>query len=202
MEIGALHLPAKVPPAAKIKYVDILSKEELEIRYPELSDEIVEVDILDDGEYLRRIDTQDFVIANHFLEHCQDLIGAVENMLRVLKPGGVLMASVPDKRFIFDSERPVTTFEHLLRDNEDGPEWSRRQHFEEWVTLVDKIRGQDATEAKVEELMLTNYSIHYHVWRQVDLNECLVKMQKEIGFHSISSSCIRAKSSKVKSFLC
>ena len=99
------------------------------------------VDIVDDGERLETIGdlTQDFVIANHFIEHSQNPIGAIENMLRVLKHGGILYLAVPDKRYTFDIDRPVTTIEHLLQDYEQGPQWSKRQHFEEWSRFIDKI---------------------------------------------------------------
>ena len=44
---------------------------------------------MDDGERLATIAdaTQDFVIANHFLEHCQDPLGALGNMSACCDPG-------------------------------------------------------------------------------------------------------------------
>lgn len=185
LEIGALHFPTKVPPTADVKYVDILTNEQLAKHYPEVpADQMVPVDIVDDGQYLHKVDdgTQDFVIANHFLEHCDNPLAAVENMLRVLKPGGILFMAVPDKRYTFDADRPVTSFEHVLRDYREEPEWSRRQHFEEWVTMVNKVQGKDQVEAQVHRLMSMNYSIHYHVWRQVDVNELLTRAIKELDF--------------------
>ena len=134
IKIGALHNPLLLPQSAKIKYVDRMSLPDLRKQYPELgSKELVDVDILDDGELLATIkdSTQDFVIANQFLEHCQNPIGAIRNMLRVLKEGGVLYLSIPDKRYSFDADRPVTSIEHLLKDYQEGPEWSKKQHFEE-----------------------------------------------------------------------
>ena len=132
IEIGALHLPTKVPETANVKYLDILPLDELKKHYPDLLEEyeLVNVDIVDDGEYLVKIgdNTQDFVIANHFLEHCQNPIVAVENMLRVLKPGGILFMSVPDMRYTFDIDRPVTTFEHLLDHYKNGPGWLKKEH--------------------------------------------------------------------------
>ena len=52
--------------------------------------------------------SQDFVIADHFIEHCQDPISALTIHFRVLKTGGILYMAVPDKRFTFDKDRPVT----------------------------------------------------------------------------------------------
>ena len=100
IEIGALHNPLKLPIRASAKYVDRLSVPDLRQQYPELaSEELVEVDILADGERLETIEdsSQDFVVANHFVEHCQNPVGAVLNMLRVLKPAGILYLALPDK---------------------------------------------------------------------------------------------------------
>jgi hypothetical protein len=45
---------------------------------------------------------------------------ALGNMIRVLRPGGVLYLAVPDKRYTFDADRPVTPTDHLLRDHREG----------------------------------------------------------------------------------
>lgn len=173
IEIGALHNPLDVPHSAHVRYVDHLPVDELRRHYPELaSAPLVDVDVVDDGERLATIGdaTQDFVIANHFLEHCEDPLGAIGNMIRVLRPGGVLYLAVPDKRYTFDAARPVTPAEHVLRDHREGPEGSRRAHYEEWARLVDKV---DEPEAHATALLDRGYSIHFHAWTQAELLELL-----------------------------
>ena len=111
---------------------------DLRREYPELADwDLTEVDIVDDGEKLAKIpaESQDFIIANHFLEHTEDPIGTIETHLGKLKPGGVLFYAVPDKRFTFDFRRPVTPIEHMVADFEEGPERSRAEHYREWCRL-------------------------------------------------------------------
>ena len=173
IEIGALHNPLEIPKSARVRYVDHLAVDELRTQYPELANEpLVSVDVVDDGERLGKIGdaTQDFVIANHFLEHCEDPLGALGNMIRVLRPGGVLYLAVPDKRYTFDVDRPVTPTDHLLRDHRDGPEGSRRGHYEEWARLVDKV---EEPEAHATALLERGYSIHFHAWTQTELFELL-----------------------------
>ena len=185
IEIGALHHPTKAGPGARVKYVDRMAEPELRRQYPELdSENLVRVDIIDDGETLRtfRDATQDFVIANHFVEHCEDPIGAVGNMLRVLKEGGVLFMAIPDKRFTFDRDRPVTPLEHLLRDHDEAPAWSRRQHYEEWARLVNNVRDSPGLQSEVERLMATRYAIHYHVWTQLEMLEFILALRKMWSF--------------------
>ncbi len=90
--------------------------------------------------------------------------------------------AIPDKRFTFDAERPITPFEHLLRDHHQGPAWSRRQHFEEWVRYKEQREGDEAI-ARIEELMAMGYTgTHYHVWSQAELLEFFASLQKQRGF--------------------
>jgi SAM-dependent methyltransferase len=179
LEIGALHNPLRVGHKAHVRYVDRLPVAKLRRHYPELAKErLVGVDILDDGERLSSVGdtTQDFVIANHMLEHCQDPLGALQHMLRVLKPGGILFLAVPDKRRTFDSERACTSFEHLLRDHVEGPEWSKQQHFEEWVRFVDKVTDDHAAREQVAALIAADYSIHFHVWTATDFAKLVLAL--------------------------
>jgi predicted SAM-dependent methyltransferase len=184
IEIGALHNPLVVPPTARVRYVDRMTETELRSQYAELASyNLVHVDIVDDGTLLRTVDeaSQDFVIANHFLEHCPNTIEAIENMLRVLKSDGILYLAIPDKLHTFDIARPVTTIDHLLRDYEEGHEWSRRADFEEWTRLVNKTREELVAE-ETDRLMEMDYSIHYHVWTQAEMLELIYTLQKRLNF--------------------
>ena len=184
IEVGALHRPLRVPPDVTVRYVDRLSLDELREQYPTLSNrDLLPVDIVDDGERLTSVpDTsQDFVIANHFLEHCEDPLGALLNFLRVLRDGGVLFLTVPDKRYTFDRDRPVTPLPHLIADHECGPDGSRHAHLAEWARLV--LKEPDGSVAdRVAELEATGFSIHYHVWTQRELMELLLEMRQRIDF--------------------
>ena len=185
IEIGALHAPLQVGPAANVKYVDRLNVPELRKLYPELeSYEIVQTDILDDGQYLATIgdESKDFVIANHFLEHCPNPLEALRNIHRVLKVGGLFFLALPDKRFTFDVDRPVTSFDHLLKDFQEGPEWSKRGHYEEWVNVVSKPPAEDA-EAQMQDLMEKEVWIHFHVWTQSEMFELLANIRKTLGLN-------------------
>jgi SAM-dependent methyltransferase len=136
VEIGALNAPLALPPSLSVRYVDRMPVSELRRQYPELKGtELVEPDLLDDGERLSKLadQSQDFVIANHFLEHCENPILAVINMFRVLRTGGTLYLAIPDMRYTFDRHRRVTPIEHLVQDFQRGPEQSRVQHFEEFA---------------------------------------------------------------------
>jgi predicted SAM-dependent methyltransferase len=189
LEIGALHRPLKTPPQARVRYVDRMSVEDLVASYAEdvAGKELVPVDVVDDGETLATVDddSQDFIVANHFLEHTGDPIGAIGNHLAKLRPGGVLFYAVPDKRYSFDFRREVTTLDHLVRDHEEGPEVSRREHYDEWgllVTGTDEERAAANWPERGAEmaraLEAEDYSIHHHVWTESAFLELLLHCQE------------------------
>jgi len=185
IEIGALNSPLKVYNKAKVKYVDWLKEKELREQFPELDKiKIKEPDIIDDGETLSRIqdDSQDFVIANHFFEHCENPIKTFENFLRVLKSDGIIFLAVPDKRLTFDKNREITPLEHLIRDYEEGPEWYVKEHYKDWVINVLDKHGQSIDES-VEELMRQNYRIHFHVWTYIDLLKLFIYLKEKRNFN-------------------
>lgn len=166
LEIGALHHPLAVPRGVRVRYVDRLDVAGLRREFPELAEyPLVPVDVIDDGETLRTVadESQDFVIANHFLEHCQNPLGTLERLVQVLRPGGILYLAVPDKRGTFDRDRPLTRFKHLVRDYECGPAGSYERHVREYAALVDRQSGAEL-EARVRNLIARDYRIHFHVW--------------------------------------
>jgi predicted SAM-dependent methyltransferase len=184
IEVGALHAPLEVPDTVKVYYVDRMSVSELRKQYPELNGtNLIEADIVDNGETLSSIPDNfwDFVIANHMIEHCQNPIGALENFLRVVKPGGIIYMGVPDKRYIFDVDRPMTSLDHLIRDYKEGPEWSKVSHYNEYVRLVEKFPEEQVL-ARQQALINIDYSIHFHVWTSETFSEWLFYCQKQLGF--------------------
>ncbi len=179
LEIGALHLPLATPPHADVRYVDRMPVEQLRSEYPELTDwDLTPVDVIDNGELLATIpeSSQDFIVANHFLEHCEDPIRTIRTHLGKLRPGGVLFYAVPDKRHTFDFRRPVTPLDHFIADHEQSPERSRREHYVEWTRMVI-VEGGESEErllARAEELEAAEYSIHMHVWTQAEFLQLIL----------------------------
>jgi hypothetical protein len=183
LEIGALNRPLGVPDDCRVTYVDRMDVIGLREHYPELADQpLVPVELIDDGETLERVpeSSQNFIIANHILEHTQDPVGTIERHLRRLKPGGVLYLAVPDGRFTFDVLRPATPLEHLYRDYEEGPAWSYLDHVREWVACVKQLTGE-AAEAEERRTVATGYSIHFHVWGQQEFLEMLVDIRRRLN---------------------
>jgi SAM-dependent methyltransferase len=193
IEIGALHNPLKVSSKAHVKYLDRYDYTGLNAHYPELKRSFVKVDIIDDGELLGAVadGSQDFVIANHFLEHCKNPLLTLSHMYRVLKKNGILYLALPDKRFTFDAKRPITPLEHLLQDYHTGPEFSKLQHYEEWVRLVDGIEDTACAAKRTKELMEQDYSIHFHVWTQREIMEMILHLKQLFGIQFDLEVCLK-----------
>lgn len=184
IEIGALHMPLPLPSGAHVKYLDRLPVENQRMLYPELSLlPLVPVDIVDDAEDLGSLpdESQDFLIANHVIEHMQNPIAALERWLQVLRPGGVLFFAVPDKRYTFDKHRPLTSIEHVLHDYREGPDASQEAHFAEIARIVEKTPEEEIAR-RVSQARTANESPHYHVWTDSTFRELLDYCRAELAF--------------------
>ncbi|MBY0526477.1 MAG: class I SAM-dependent methyltransferase [Gemmataceae bacterium] len=187
IEIGALNCPLFVPRGVQVTYIDrwdtTTLREQLRDHHDYSRRPLVPVDRVDDGETLATLPTesQDFVIANHFIEHVPDPIRTIRRHLDVLRPEGILFLAVPDRRWTFDRKRQVTSLEHLHRDYEEGPEWSFLDHVREWAELVENRTGSDL-EARIAALAAQGRpNIHYHVWTLHQLMELLPHLRKRLA---------------------
>jgi SAM-dependent methyltransferase len=172
IEIGALTAPLRTPPGVTVRYVDRFDRDELiaqegaSLRSAGVDpNAIVEVDFVEDAERLAGIPDRsvDFVIAIHVLEHLQDPIEALTNLVRVVRPGGQVLIVLPDPRLTFDRHRQRTTVEHVLVDHASGPAASRPGHHLEWARDIEGLVG-DQMHARAAEFSATDARHHFHVW--------------------------------------
>lgn len=181
IEIGALNNPLQLgKKVSSVLYVDIADKEGLIGQNPETGKTgIYKPDMIADAEDLRPLlsNSLDFVIACHVLEHLPNPLKALMEIWRVLKPGGILYLSVPDKRFTFDNKRPVTTLKHVIEDYKEGATVeTSTEHYQEWVDLVE-LQKQKPLFTSVDAAK--RYRIHFHVWVPESIPEILQYLAKE-----------------------
>jgi SAM-dependent methyltransferase len=185
IEIEALDRPLPLPRGTQVTYVGRLWSPALRQAHPELnSRRLAPVSVIDNGERLERFadGSQDFVVAQRLLDHCQDPIGAFRSIFRVLRDHGIAYLTTRDKRHSADRQRSAAPLAHLLRDHQHSPEWSKRQHIEEHVRLVNEVHDPVEMAEQVDSLLSMGYSICYHVWTPRDLIEFLRYMRRQVPF--------------------
>ena len=127
LEIGPLNKPLvkkeELESNGEIFYLDHLSREELQEKFKDEAsvkkDEIVSIDfVCRDGDLLKATSghTFDYVVASHMIEHAPNLLLFLSDVHNILKPGGTCVLIIPDKRFTFDINRPVSTFGSVLEN--------------------------------------------------------------------------------------
>ncbi|GAB5561448.1 MAG: hypothetical protein SynsKO_30950 [Synoicihabitans sp.] len=170
LEIGAFHEPAEVPPAASVEYFDAMDAERAAELFPEIpAKDFVTVDHIGDIDHDGLAQFGDaefeFVICNHVIEHVANPIKLVRDVFRIIRPGGTLVLSAPDKHYTYDKDRPLTTFDHLWADFENNVTENDDEHY------MDFFRGAAPHVLEFDPIHLP-YNInrvrerreHAHVW--------------------------------------
>ena len=122
MEIGPLTSPIVSRGEGEVIYVDHADTETLRRKYAGHANldvgAIVEVDAIWNAATLQQAigpaRKVDYVIASHVVEHVPDLLGWLNEVREVLRPGGQLRLIVPDRRFTFDRLRQETRLSDIL----------------------------------------------------------------------------------------
>ena len=171
IEIGALHqpLPLGATHISHIRYVDLLTLAQMRQHFPELSSyRLTAPDVIDDGEVLGYFPngSLDFIIANHFIEHARNPIGAIKVWINKLKPGGIIWMAIPHRHYTFDVDRPLSSLEHLINDDVLPPDVRKTydfEHYLEWSESVCKKSGE-AIDQYAHQLAQSGEAIHFHTF--------------------------------------
>lgn len=126
--------------------------------------------------------SQDFVIASHVLKHVADALGLLVDAHRVLRPGGVMLILLPDRRRTFDKDRASTPLAHLAAEHAAGVTEADDAHVEDFLggtgTDVDAIPAE--RRPAVFDLHRRR-SIHVHVWQEQEWPEVVAHGIRELG---------------------
>lgn len=125
--------------------------------------------------------TFDFILSEHTLEHIGNVLRALKEWIRVLKPGGHLILFLPHKDRTNDRLRSRTTLAHLIEDFENNVPDDDPAHVEEWIENVTRAGGipEHYRHIPKSELARTG-SIHHHVWVAEDIKEVLEYLGLEV----------------------
>ena len=134
-------------------------------------------------------ESYDFLIASHCLEHCANALKTMQEWVRLLKPNGVILLVLPDKRYTFDHKRNITLFEHLLDDYNLSTDEKDLYHLEEILALHDL--EQDPLAGDIEQfkarsiLNYENRCLHHHVFNFELLSELCKYFKLKIKFKTL-----------------
>ncbi len=186
IEIGALHQPALVPSRCRVSYVDAMTKEEGAKLFAELDPstlvEVSQVVNLDtEGLAPFKTGSLDFVILNHVIEHVANPMKVVGELFRVLKEGGIAVISAPDKRFCFDRDRELTSFDHLFSEFQQGVTSVTDEHYLDFLKAVHPEhfnQPKEIVQEYVEKVKARRE--HAHVWNSDTFENFLVETLKRL----------------------
>lgn len=182
LEIG----PSLRPCAPKgkgyhVEIVDFMGRQELVERYSSMgldTSQIEEVDYIWDGhsyaETTGRINSYDYIIASHVIEHVPDFIGFLQDCSRMLKMNGVLSLAVPDKRFTLDHFRMVTTTGKVINDYLSGEKYGSMGALTDYWNHVVSRDGRTSWSRLRERFLKKSYAfVHDEEFNRKGYKDCL-----------------------------
>lgn len=168
LEVGSLH--RRLPLAANVLYLDMCSMAQLRSQYSEdpRVDQIGRVHLVAKGGSYPFIDDNafDFVASSHVLEHVANPPRQLQEWLRILRPGGIVYAIVPDMRYCFDRRRSLTTLSHFIEEYERGETRSSLEHYRDYIINTNGEDGidRDVSEEHIRRCFEAQESIHVHTF--------------------------------------
>jgi SAM-dependent methyltransferase len=188
IEVGGGNRPVLLPEGVKCHYGDIRGAEALEAYFKEK----IPVPSFLDAQTLVGVadDTLDFVISAHVIEHLPDALGSARNSLRVLKKGGIFFLALPDKRFTFDQNRPVTSLAHVIGDEKDGGKSTMLDAYKEWAVICHDWGSSKPTEEQIDQQarawLPENADLHFHVWDDLAFRAMIAHICDNMGAEALA----------------
>jgi SAM-dependent methyltransferase len=150
------------------------------------------VDVFGDGRHLPFADQAlDHVIAAHVLEHQPDVLGALDEWRRVLRPSGHLVLILPHLERTFDRRREASDAAHHRAEHGTAVDL----HLDEahWRSVetgldvphywMDDPQARRADGSWNREWMAANQLVHWHAWTQHEMTAILA----DAGFEVVAA---------------
>ncbi|WP_197093303.1 class I SAM-dependent methyltransferase [Methylobacterium aquaticum] len=172
LEIGALNNPIIPAGQGKMDYVDYTDCTGLKEQHralPERVAGIVDVDYVWTGsgslaDVVGSRDVYDAIIASHVIEHVPNTLGWFRGVMDVLKPGGYFNLAIPDCRYTFDINCPVSTIGQMIEADMCNYRYpSIRQMFDHCVAIA-KIEPGEIWRTPIDKSKVEPYNGEYALW--------------------------------------
>ncbi|MBT5909790.1 MAG: glycosyltransferase [Opitutae bacterium] len=191
LEIGAFEHPAIIPDYCKVKYCDVLHKNDAIKLFPEINEaNLPEIDYIinldETGLNDFSSNSYDFIIINHVIEHLYNPIKALSECFRVLKKGGLIVISVPDKEYTFDRDRPLTEYNEIVE------RWKSRNYEATLIDYMDIINyiHKDyihKSESEIHDLLQSfkNRREHLNIWNSKSYSQFMESSLKLLSINAL-----------------
>lgn len=193
IEVGAGDRPFPLPIGVTCRYGDIRDQAKLREHFKTNSPLAADGKI--DAQTFAGIapNSLDFIISAHVIEHLENPIGSILAGLTRLRPRGHYVIAVPDQRFTFDRQRPLTPLAHLLADAQDGGASTRIEAYRDFIRWTAMAEWGDMTaahdiEGHAQSLAASEMDIHFHVWTGQTFRELLDYLAKMNNFSILGSA--------------
>lgn len=187
VELGPGHQPFETPSrCASVSYVDRWTPDDNVALFPELGPTapFPKPDVVAnfDTDRLRPLpdQSQDFVVCSHVLEHLAEPIGFLDEIHRVLRPGGIALILLPDRHRTFDRDRDPTPLAHLVDEHRRGITDVDDEHMLDFLTRAGEgasfleIPDGSADERAAFFEWHRRRSIHVHCWDELEFLEVIL----------------------------
>ena len=164
LEVGPGRNPHVKPSGAtRVRYLEDVGRDEWLARYhlePSAeNDAIWKNYLVGDAQTLEEVEhgSLDFIYSSHVFEHLMKPLGVLESWSRRLKPGGSVLAVVPDCRYCFDLRQNPSTLAEFDREYADRQWAPGRDKYEKWCSGT--MIGTDP-----DSYIRRGYPIHFHYY--------------------------------------
>ncbi|MEO0461008.1 MAG: methyltransferase domain-containing protein [Myxococcota bacterium] len=162
LEIGAFDQPTYSSSEAQIEFMDYFETEDLKrvaSRQPARDPErIVPITYLCKEKRFSCAVNKNFdaVIAHHVIEHVPDMLSWFSELEQLLKPNGVILLSIPDRRFTFDYLRAETDPVEFVRCQDEDLDRPTVWHVMRELFLTRPIRSADVWQGRLDDKLKKN----------------------------------------------
>ena len=172
LEIGGGYNPRYVKPGhPNVWHLDHATTEGLRAKYAtdatvaDRIDRIQPIDFVFNGAPIENLVPPDLrfdvIYGSHVLEHQVDLIGHLQSLEKLLKPGGRIIEMVPDLRATFDALRyPTVTADALMAHLRPAPIHQGKQVFDGVSRELDKNHGYRMCHADFDGVAFSHSLMH------------------------------------------
>jgi SAM-dependent methyltransferase len=186
LELGPFFQPFPVDmPGTRVWYVERRTVEENEALFPEWDGAPFQrPDLVADLDRERlgmvRTGSLGFVIASHVLEHLAEPLGMIDDIHRVLEPGGTVLIVLPDRsRCVDDQRRDAPSIEHLADEFRTNVKHVSDEHVVEYLRAMTLAEHDPGRSLDYDEWR--SRSIHVHVWTEHEFLEVLEYCVSALG---------------------